>query len=253
MKKAIQICVNILTWLLFALAALFVFFTLSKKAETGLADIFGYSPMSVLSDSMEGDREDSFNQGDLIVVKRVKNRDELAKDQVVTFFDLIDGKRALNTHRIIDIRGEGEYTQYVTQGDNKIEPDDNAKVFDDIVGVYSFKMPGMGNVLDFMTSQWGIMCCLVIPLLLFTVWCAIKLVRTAISYSKAKDGEMTDDTADSADSAPALDAAELERLKLESEKMKAEAEQAMAELARMKAEKAAGEEPDMISAEEENQ
>ena len=234
MKKTLRICVNILTWLLFILAALFVFFTLSKKAETGLADLFGYSPMSVLSDSMEGDREDSFNKGDLIVIKQIKSADELSKDQVITFFDLIDGKRALNTHRIIEIHPNGEYTQYVTQGDNKELPDDNAKVLDDIVGVYSFKMKGMGNVLDFMTSQWGILCCLVIPLLLFTIWCAIKLVRTAISYSKAKDGDMAEDTDDTTD----MDAAELERLRLESERMKAEAEQAIAELARLKAEAA---------------
>ena len=158
MKKVSKIFANVLLWVLLALAAVFIFFTLSKKQETQLASLFGFSPLSVQTDSMTGKNKDSFNAGDLIVISSVDDRKNLKVGDVITFWDLIGGTKQLNTHRIVEIDDSKEYSYFYTQGDGNDERDFNPKTFDEIVGRYQFKVPGMGGALDFLSSSWGILC-----------------------------------------------------------------------------------------------
>ena len=72
MKKALSIIVNIIAWviLLFALLVTIIVFSSSRNGDT--ADVFGYIPLTVESDSMKP----TFEKGDLIIIKEV---DELRK------------------------------------------------------------------------------------------------------------------------------------------------------------------------------
>lgn len=66
MKKVLTIAVSILLWIIILLAALFAFTTLAATRDNkNVANIAGYTPMTVMTDSMAP----AFVAGDLIFIK----------------------------------------------------------------------------------------------------------------------------------------------------------------------------------------
>ena len=188
-KKILSVTANVLVWLLIAVAVFFIYFSLSSKENGGVPKVFGYSPLVVQTDSMNGDKSDSFTVGDLIIVSEPKEGD-LKVGAVISFWDLIDGTRQLNSHRIVRIEGEGSNVKYETQGDKPgAFVDETLRSRGDIVGVYRTKIGGAGKALDFLSSKWGFLICLVVPLAAFFLWRVIKLVMVAMQYKDAKKNE----------------------------------------------------------------
>ena len=64
-------------------------------------NVFGYSFINIISDSMSGDNPDSFNKGDLIIINRNADKKNLQVGQIITFETVIQGELVLNTHRIV--------------------------------------------------------------------------------------------------------------------------------------------------------
>ena len=103
MKKAIKgifnTVIDILVVLVLIISILTVILSLSSKSA-GVANIFGYVPLSVQSGSMEP----TFYQNDLIFCKHIEDKAYSYKvDDIVTFPMEVDGVRILNTHRIIEV------------------------------------------------------------------------------------------------------------------------------------------------------
>ena len=122
----VKIALNVIFYALILLVLLFSISNIrAKNKNDQIPNIFGKGYLNVLSDSMEGDNKDSFNAGDLIVVKIAndKNISKLEVGNIVTFYDstLASNKgaaTALNSHRIIYIGQNSEGTTiYYTMGD----------------------------------------------------------------------------------------------------------------------------------------
>lgn len=80
--------------------------------------LFGYTPMIVLTDSMEP----LIDTGDIIISQKV-NPDDVNVGDVISFFDPTSPDNAILTHRVISIYTEGDTRYAVTAGDNNANSD----------------------------------------------------------------------------------------------------------------------------------
>ena len=185
LKRATNIIVDTVVVLILIVSILVVMLSLTSKSS-GVPNIFGIAPLSVQTQSME----DTINPGDLIFCTLTEIDDEFQKDDVVTFPIEINGEQVLNTHRIVDVAKDENITYYKTQGDNKEtnpEPDNDLQTASTIVAKYTgTKIPGLGNVLSFIRTQLGFFLCILLPMIIFFIYEAVRVVMNLLAYNKEK-------------------------------------------------------------------
>ena len=229
-KKVLTIAVRVVLWIIILLAALFAFTTLATRNNQSVANIAGYTPMTVLTDSMSP----TFNSGDLIIIKKT-DPSTLQVGDIVTFHTIIENEYALNTHRVIDIVQEAGYRTYHTKGDNVAVEDPRSIIDADIVGKYVGRLPYVGHVMQFLSSSVGFLIVIVLPLLVFFIFQVYNLVMVSIRLKKAAAAEAAAEAAEAAaatdENALAAEAArkEAEAALEEARRIKAEAEAALAQ------------------------
>jgi len=185
LKRIVNVFVDILVVLILMVSIIVVMLSLTSKSS-GVPNIFGIAPLSVQTQSME----DTINPGDLIFCTLTEIDDEFQKDDIVTFPIEINGESVLNTHRIVEVVEDNNITYYRTQGDNKEtnpEPDTDLQTSSTIVAKYTgTKIPGLGNVLSFIRTQLGFFLCILLPMIIFFIYEAVRVVMNLIAYSKEK-------------------------------------------------------------------
>ena len=188
MKKVLKIVVDVLAWIILIAAFLVTIMVFSSTKNNGIASLFGIMPMSVKSDSMAP----TFKAGDMILVKKIDDMYTLQKDDVITFYTIIDSARVLNTHRIVEVKDDGGSRSYITRGDNNPVEDEIPVYPSDIVGKWTGKkVSGGGKVLDFLRSKKGFFICVVIPMAIFFLFELYKFIVTLIESRQklSKDEE----------------------------------------------------------------
>ncbi|WP_293971149.1 signal peptidase I [uncultured Ruminococcus sp.] len=185
LKRIVNIIVDILVVLILMVSIIVVMLSLTSKSS-GVPNIFGIAPLSVQTESME----DTINPGDLIFCTLTEIDDEFQKDDIVAFPIEINGEQVLNTHRIVDVVKDQNITYYKTQGDNKEtnpEPDKDLQTSSTIVAKYTgTKIPGLGTVLSFIRTQLGFFLCILLPMILFFIYEAVRVVMNLLAYNKEK-------------------------------------------------------------------
>lgn len=179
LKKAASILISTVLWAVILLAALFAFTTLATKDSSHVASLAGYTPLSVVSDSMAP----TFNAGDLIIIRKC-DTSTLEKGDIITFHTIINNEFALNTHRIDEIQEQGGVRSYVTKGDNNLIADVHMITDGDIVGKFVTRLPKFGKVVDFLSSSMGFLLVIVLPLLVFFIYQVYHLVTVSIDLKK---------------------------------------------------------------------
>lgn len=185
-KKIFNAIVDVIVVLILIVSILVVVLSLTSKSE-GVPNLFGYAPMSVESYSMEP----TFYKGDLIIGEVTNDvTHEYKVGDIVTFPIEVDGIRVLNTHRIIEVFEDRDITYYRTQGDNKDTnpvPDEELQTSGTIVAKYTGKkIPGVGTVVGFIRTQLGFFLCVLLPMILFFVYEAIRVIMNLLAYNKEK-------------------------------------------------------------------
>ena len=188
-KRIVNIVIDIIVILILAVSVLIVTLSLTSKSS-GVPNIFGIAPLSVLTGSME----DTINTGDLIFCEVTDDPSyEYKKGDIVTFYKNINGNSELNTHRIVE----------VVKGDNKKtnpEPDEELQTSSSIVAKYTgTKIGGVGNFLSFLRTQPGFFLCVLLPMIIFFVYEAIRVVLNLLAYNKEKTLEEAKLAVDSAE------------------------------------------------------
>lgn len=182
----VKIALNVVFYLLILLVLLFSISNIrAKNKNDQIPNIFGKGYLNVLSDSMTGDNEDSFNTGDMIIVKiaNKKNISKLEVGNIVTFYDyrLASNKgagSALDTHRIVYIdKTNNDSYVYYTVGDkiakqlnfdaSKLNADNYLTIlnslgsnnyqafgFTEIRGIYSGKWSGFGKTIQAINNHF---------------------------------------------------------------------------------------------------
>lgn len=183
-KKVGGALVDILIVVLIVLSIIISISSITAKANNGVPDLFGYSPFTVQSDSMKP----TLNKGDYILVEKCDST-TLEVGDVITYFTHIDGidGRVPNTHRIVAVKNSNGVVHYQTQGDNHSEPDKEWIRSGAVIGQYhGMKIPVMGTVIDFLSTQLGFFLVILLPVLIFTVFQIYKLI-SVIMYNKKVD------------------------------------------------------------------
>ncbi|MBQ8574885.1 MAG: signal peptidase I [Clostridia bacterium] len=207
-KKILGVVSDILLILILVIAIVITVMTFtSKNSDTGIGNVFGYTPFSIQSDSMSP----TFKSGDLIIAKEVKNVNDLKPGDVITYSTVLTDEngrsiRGFNTHRILDIEYNKDNTirAFVTKGDG-INTEDNTLVLPDEViakqvnsgmdenGNYKegLMIANFGMALNFLQSRTGFMICIIIPLALFFIWQIYKLIAM---FMEAKAADIDEET-----------------------------------------------------------
>lgn len=182
----VKIALNVVFYILILLVLLFSISNIrAKNKNDQIPNIFGKGYLNVLSDSMTGDNKDSFNTGDMIIVKiaNKKNISKLEAGNIVTFYDyrLASNKgagSALDTHRIVYIdKTNNDSYVYYTVGDkiakqlnfdaSKLNADNYLTILNslgsnnyqafgstEIRGIYSGKWSGFGKTIQTINNHF---------------------------------------------------------------------------------------------------
>ena len=155
-KKVSSLIKTVLFYIVVAFLSLFIIFEIFMPNQT--VKVFGFKPYNVMTQSMEP----VLKVNDLIIVKNF-DIEELEENDIITFYTDIDynGEKDIVTHYIYEIEENtpGEYTirtnrYYADEAD--VVPDGWIVSEDDLLGLYSFKIPYLGYVTEFFKSPFGI-------------------------------------------------------------------------------------------------
>lgn len=228
-KRVVTIVVSILLWMVILTAALYAFTTIATRDSQNVASLAGYTPMVVKSESMAP----TFYAGDLIFIRKCDTA-KLEEGDIICFHTIIENEYALNTHRIEKIEEQGSLRTYTTKGDNNGVSDPHIISDGDIVGKYVGHVPGLGKVMDFLSSSVGFLLVIVLPMLVFFIYQIYHLINVIINLKKAEAVETAKEKAAAIAKNEAAQNAETGAAEVE--KARAEAEAALAEAKRLKAE-----------------
>ena len=189
-KKIINIFIDIVVVVILLFSMLILIMSLTSRSS-GVPNLFGVAPITVASDSME----DTLMVNDLIFceVRTDYVYDDYAVGDIVTFNQEIEGETRFNTHRIVEVVEDNGITYYKTQGDNKDTnpvPDEKLKTANDIVAKYTGnKIGGVGAFFSFIRTQLGFFLVILLPMILFFVYEAVRVIMNVIAYNKEKAAE----------------------------------------------------------------
>ncbi len=195
--------------------------------------------LAIRSNSMKGDARDSFNAGDLVIVKAPEDATALEIGTVITYkYSVTGGGTTLITHRIVEIippTEEGGNVRYRTQGDNAEDPDSRSVQPGDVVGIYAGKIKGVGTALlwlqgfervelsggdygwDYVGNSNNFLYVIIIPLIALLLWNGYAMIKVIMEgkLKKARDEAAAAAAAAAAGNAAALDAEEIKRRAIE--------------------------------------
>jgi signal peptidase len=186
LKRVLNVIVDIIVILILVISVFIAVLSLTSQSS-GVPNIFGIAPLSVQSESMKGTLE----VGDLLF-SEVTNDSSYTYEvgDIVTFPIEIDGVATLNTHRIVEVINDDNVTYYRTQGDNaetNPDPDTALQTSSTIVAKYTgTKIGGIGAFLTFIRTQLGFFLCVLLPMILFFIYEAIRVVMNIVAYNKEK-------------------------------------------------------------------
>lgn len=215
-KKILNTLVTILIVLVLVVSIFVAVFALTSKSS-GISTIFGNTIQVIQSDSMKGGYQGSegytggnFEKGDVIIGKATEfvNDAKYEVGDIVTYKGFLTGAedmgQQLICHRIVAVSKDG--TMYQTKGDNNQVaeiPDQKSPeegiVASDIGAVFHSKnfdgkvLKGVGNFLDFITSQMGFFICVLLPMIVFFLYELIRVVLNVAGYKKAKQEDMKEE------------------------------------------------------------
>ncbi len=129
--------------------------------KSDLPKIFGFAQIIVISGSMQP----AIDVGDMLVIQE---QSAYKVNDIVTY----NLNQNLITHRVIDITDTG----FITQGDANNVADDPVPV-SDVEGKVVLQIPGVGNLLIFLKTPFGILLMLAVLFLLIEIPYAIERLK----------------------------------------------------------------------------
>lgn len=217
-----KILKNIFVWLIVALTAAMMIFTIVSVSTFDRADrsLFGYKAFIVLSDSMS---KTDFSAGDLVLVKEVDPSTLQEGDIIAYTSQNTSNYGETVTHKIrkltTDANGEPGFITYGTTTDTD---DETVVTYPYVLGKYSCHIPKVGTFFQFLKSTPGYIVCVLIPFLLLILLEGIRCIRLFRKYKAEQQAEL-----------------QAERDKIEADR--AETQRMMQELLQMKAQMAQNE------------
>ncbi len=190
MKKVLKVIMNVFAWIVLIFALLVTIVVFSSGRNNGVANLLGYIPLTVESDSMLP----TFAQGDMIICKEVDDVNALQEGDVITFWTIIDGRRVKNTHRIVGINQAENSRSFVTRGDNNPIDDEIPAYAGDLIGEWTnVRIAGAGKVMNFLRTKTGFFVCILIPMAIFFLFELYKFIVVLIEVKRGDAPELDEE------------------------------------------------------------
>lgn len=225
-KKIMNIALKVITWLLVAFTVFMMIFTIVTVTTVDRNDrsIFGVKFYIVQTDSMSkselnADMDVHFNAGDIVIIKNVEDNRALQAGDIIAFMSTNSvsyGETVTHMIREVKKTEDGKVLGYVTYGTNTGTDDEALVEPEYVLGIYSGKLPGVGNFFAFVKSTPGYIVCILVPFLLLILYNGVNVIRLFRKYKREQ-----------------MEAMQAERDKIEEER--AEAQRMMQELLALKA------------------
>ncbi len=181
-KKVLNTIINVLLVICIIVAVVCTYISFVTTSGNGVPSIFGLRILSIQTNSMS----DTINYGDLIVDVPVDPED-IRKDDIITYWTIINGERVLNTHRVVEIYDGGGFLIFETKGDANSSADPLTVHQREIIGKYQFKISGLGKVFDYLQTPVGFFIVVVIPVFLFFIYHLVQFFRALFEYQNVKN------------------------------------------------------------------
>lgn len=188
--KILKILRAAAVWLIVALAACMMIFTVVSVATFDRADrnLFGYKAFIVLSDSMS---KTDFNAGDLVLVKAVDPA-TLREGDIIAYTSQNSANYGETvTHKIrkltTDANGDPGFVTYGTTTDTD---DEIIVTYPYVLGKYEKHIPKVGMFFQFLKTTPGYIVCILIPFLLLILSEGIRCIRLFRNYKAEQQAEL---------------------------------------------------------------
>ena len=202
-KKILNIALKVVTWAVVAFTVFMMIFTVFTVATVDKNDrsFFGVKFYIVQTDSMSPsennkDLDVHFSAGDIVIVTTPSDPRGLKAGDVISFMSVnSDSYGETITHMIHEVKttSEGKVLGYVTYGTNTGAIDEALVEPEYILGVYSGKLPGVGNFFAFVKSTPGYIICILVPFLLLIIYNGANVIRLFRRYRKEQMAEMQEE------------------------------------------------------------
>lgn len=106
------------------------------------AALFGFSPMVVVSGSMEP----VFPIGTFLLSRQV-TPDQVEEGDIIVFYGTVGSITGTITHRVIEKGGDGDQVFLITQGDANSVPDPHPVTRDNLLGKVIWHSPALGRLI----------------------------------------------------------------------------------------------------------
>lgn len=184
-QKIINVIVNVILVVAIIIAAGCTYNSYVSSSGSGVPSFFGIQMLSIQTDSMDADPA-NFKVGDLIINKTVKDTSKLEVGDIISYWTIIDGERAINTHRIVNIFDGESYRFFETKGDNNPWSDTLTVHESEVIGEFAFRIPGVGKVIDYLQTSTGFLLVVVLPVAIFFLYHIIMFFRVLFEYQNVK-------------------------------------------------------------------
>lgn len=193
-KKILNIALKVATWLLIAVTAFMMIFTVVTVSTVDRNDrsMFGLRFYIVLTDSMSksennADMDVHFNAGDIVIVKNIKDPTKLKAGDIIAFMSTNEvsyGETVTHMIREAKRTPNGELIGYVTFGTNTGVDDEALVEPAYVLGTYSGKLPGVGNFFVYLRSTPGYILCILLPFMLLILYNGVNVIRLFRRYKR---------------------------------------------------------------------
>ena len=166
MKGKISKIINVIILIILIPILIISLILISKSYidKDNVPSIAGYSPLIVLSGSMETE----IRTGDVVIVKRV-DVGSLKEGDIIAFYT-DKNRQTIVTHRIVKVINDNGNIRFVTKGDNNNTIDTGEVDSNLVVGKYqNVRFKGLGNAAMFLQTPTGMCIMISIPVLILII------------------------------------------------------------------------------------
>ena len=183
-KRILNTVINVILVIAIVVAVAATYVSFVSTSGNGVPNIFGLQLFSIQTDSMY----DTLMPGDLAIGTSIKDISTIEKGDIITYWTIIDGKRVLNTHRVVEIyEGSGGKPIFQTKGDNNTIEDPMTVNAAEVIAKYKFRLPGVGKVFDYLQTSTGFLLVVVVPVFLFFIFHLVQFFRVLFEYQNVKN------------------------------------------------------------------
>lgn len=155
----------------------------SHMNENQIPNLAGMTPLMILTDSMFPEIE----AGDMVICQTT-NPDKIKKGDVIAYYDPAGSGKSVVTHRVEEVvKTKKDGISWITKGDANNVSDSEPVPEANLVGIYQYRLKGLGNVAMFMQTTKGLLICVVAPLL---IWIVYDGIRRQLEERKKKSPAM---------------------------------------------------------------